>query len=117
MKKEKGRTNWEALKNLSDKEIEIAANSDPDNPILTQKELSEFRRVNVPETIQIDVLREKLHLSQKMFAAFFGVSVRTLQEWEQGRRQPSRAALNFLWVIQKEPQAVQRALSSFKQST
>lgn len=42
-------------------------------------------------------------LSQAQFAALMGVSVRTLQEWEQGRRQPSGAAKTLLRVAQSHP--------------
>lgn len=42
-------------------------------------------------------------LSQGQFAALLGVSVRTLQEWEQGRRKPSGAALTLLRVAERHP--------------
>ncbi|MDZ4313644.1 MAG: helix-turn-helix domain-containing protein [Azonexus sp.] len=42
-------------------------------------------------------------LSQAQFAALMGVSVRTLQEWEQGRREPSGAAKTLLRVVQSHP--------------
>lgn len=42
-------------------------------------------------------------LSQTQFAALMGVSVRTLQEWEQGRREPSGAAKTLLRVVQSHP--------------
>ena len=49
-------------------------------------------------------------MSQLEFAEHFGFSVRTLQEWEQGRSVPSGAARNFLIVIAKEPDIVRKAL-------
>ena len=52
-------------------------------------------------------------MSQSQFAAYFGVSVRTVQEWEQGRVVPSGAARAFLTVIDREPEAVRRALVDF----
>jgi putative transcriptional regulator len=52
-------------------------------------------------------------MSQSQFAAYFGVSVRTVQEWEQGRAVPSGAARAFLTVIDREPDAVRRALVDF----
>jgi putative transcriptional regulator len=54
-----------------------------------------------------------LGLSQAQFARCFGVSVRTLQDWEQHRHQPNQTARNFLMVIAKETKAVLRALNSF----
>ena len=47
------------------------------------------RVVNVPD---VGAIREKTGLSQARFAELLGVSVRTLQDWEQGRRAPSGAA-------------------------
>lgn len=58
------------------------------------------------------MIRNKLHLSQKEFANYFGVSVRTIQEWEQHRRKPTATARNFLKVIEHQPKAVQKALSA-----
>lgn len=43
-------------------------------------------------------------LSQTRFAALLGVSVRTLQEWEQGRRQPSGAARTLFKVAERHPE-------------
>jgi putative transcriptional regulator len=48
--------------------------------------------------------RQRSGLSQARFAALLGVSVRTLQEWEQGRRQPSSAARTLLKVAERYPE-------------
>jgi putative transcriptional regulator len=61
------------------------------------------RVVNVPSVIAI---RERTGLSQAKLATLLGVSVRTLQEWEQGRRAPSGAARTLLRVAAKNPQAL-----------
>ena len=58
---------------------------------------------NVPPVADI---REKTGLSQSRFAALLGVSVRTLQDWEQGRRTPSGAARTLLLIAHKNPMAL-----------
>lgn len=63
------------------------------------------RVVNVPEVARI---REKTGLSQARFAELLGVSVRTLQDWEQGRRMPSGAARTLLMVAADNPQLLLR---------
>ncbi|MCZ7625987.1 MAG: transcriptional regulator [Candidatus Methylomirabilota bacterium] len=54
----------------------------------------------------VDAIREKTGLSQSRFARLLGVSVRTLQEWEQGRRAPSGAARTLLMIADKNPKAL-----------
>lgn len=61
------------------------------------------RVVNVPD---VAAIREKTGLSQSKFAALLGVSVRTLQDWEQGRRAPSGAARTLLLIAQRSPRAL-----------
>ena len=61
------------------------------------------RVINVPD---IAGIREKTGLSQARFAQLLGVSVRTLQDWEQGRRAPSGAARTLLIVADKNPRAL-----------
>lgn len=68
--------------------------------------------VYVPDTLDVQAIRHKVHMSQEEFARHFGVSKRTVQEWEQGRRRPSGPARAFLIVIDREPEAVRRALSA-----
>lgn len=54
----------------------------------------------------VSAIREKTGLSQRQFAQLLGVSVRTLQDWEQGRRAPSGAARTLLRIAAKHPGAV-----------
>lgn len=49
-------------------------------------------------------IRAKLQLSQTAFAGLMGVSLRTLQDWEQGRRQPSGSASMLLRIAQQHPE-------------
>ena len=61
------------------------------------------RVTNVPN---VATIRETTGLSQAHFAKLLGVSVRTLQDWEQGRRAPSGAARTLLMIAAKNPQAL-----------
>jgi putative transcriptional regulator len=61
------------------------------------------RVINVPDVASI---RGKTGLSQARFAVLLGVSVRTLQDWEQGRRAPSGAARTLLMVADRNPHAL-----------
>ncbi len=65
---------------------------------------------HVPEEIDVKAIRERISLSQSEFAKLFGLSKRTLEHWEHGRRIPSGPARAFLMVIAREPDAVRRAL-------
>jgi len=58
------------------------------------------RVINVPD---VSAIRAKTGLSQARFATLLGVSVRTLQDWEQGRRAPSGAARTLLLVADRNP--------------
>ena len=60
----------------------------------------------------IKAIREKLDVSQSEFALMIGVSVSTLQNWEQGRRQPDGPARALLKVAAENPEAVAEALSA-----
>ncbi len=111
-KKAKGRTNWDKVKSLTERQIVTAAKSDADAKPLTRAQLKKFKRVNPPKEIDVKSIREKLHVSQKEFAGYFGVSVRTIQEWEQHRRTPTTIARNFLRVIEKAPKEVLKALAA-----
>lgn len=53
--------------------------------------------------------RMKVGVSQSAFAQLLGVSVRTLQEWEQGRREPSGAAKTLLRIAMRSPEAIRLA--------
>jgi putative transcriptional regulator len=57
-------------------------------------------------------IRTKLHVSQNEFALMLGVSARTLQNWEQGRREPEGPAKALLTIADKNPKAVLEALHS-----
>ncbi len=71
--------------------------------------LREIKRGNygrVTTVPSVTSIREKTGLSQARFAQLLGVSVRTLQDWEQGRRAPSGAAKTLLMSAEKNPRAL-----------
>ena len=63
-------------------------------------------KVGHVETVQLLPVveaRQKAGLSQSRFAELLGISVRTLQDWEQGRRKPSRAAMSLIQIAKQRP--------------
>jgi putative transcriptional regulator len=85
----KSKTDWKRVKLLTEREIVTAAKSDADAQPLTTAQLKKFKRVQPTKEVDVRMIRDKLHLSQEQFADYFGVSVRTIQEWEQHRRTPT----------------------------
>lgn len=73
-------------------------------------EASDYR-IHIPDNIDVKSIRESLHMSQVEFAEYFGFSVRTLQEWEQGRSVPRGVAKNFLILLQRDPDMVRNTLA------
>ena len=71
---------------------------------LRQLKRGEHGRVTTVPSVA--TIREGTGLSQSRFAELLGVSVRTLQEWEQGRRAPSGAARTLLMIAAKNPRAL-----------
>lgn len=67
-------------------------------------------RVHIPDKIDVKTIRKSLDITQEEFAEHFGFSVRTLQEWEQGRRVPSGVAKNFLILLREAPDMVRETL-------
>ena len=66
---------------------------------------------HVPEVFDVKSLRNRLGLTQPEFSLRFGFDVRAVQDWEQKRRQPERAARVLLAVIAYDPEIVSRALA------
>ena len=73
------------------------------------KQTSRIFKIDPPS---IKAVRRKLHLSQSEFALMIGVSTSTLQNWEQGRREPDGPAKALLKVASQNPAAVMDALHS-----
>ncbi len=66
---------------------------------------------HVPYEVNVKAIRRRLGLSQRQFATRFGFRLDAVQNWEQGRRMPAGAVRAFLTVIDREPDAVVRALA------
>ena len=66
-------------------------------------------RVTAIEVSAATEARNRVGMSQDEFAKLLGVSVRTLQDWEQGRREPSGAAKTLLRIASQNPEAVKAA--------
>ena len=90
---------------MSDEEVEQGALDDPDAQPLSDEKLTRGFR---PKTLTD--LRARLGLSQTEFARQFMLNLRTLQDWEQGRREPEDVARTYLRVIERNPDAVREAL-------
>lgn len=69
------------------------------------KRTLESRKVEIPRP-EVRKIRQQYALSQQDFARLFGISLRTLQKWEQGSRLPQGPAKILLSVISKNPKAV-----------
>jgi len=67
--------------------------------------------IHVPSRINVKKIRTRLGLSQESFAETYGFALSAVRDWEQGRRQPERSARILLKVVEKEPEAVKRALA------
>lgn len=68
-------------------------------------------RLHVPARIDVRAMRRKLGLTQEAFARRYGLTLARVRDWEQGRSAPDGAVRAYLKVIEKEPEAVERALA------
>jgi putative transcriptional regulator len=67
--------------------------------------------IHVPARVNVKKIRTRLGLSQESFAQTYGFALSAVRDWEQGRRQPERSARILLKVVEREPDAVTRALA------
>jgi putative transcriptional regulator len=65
----------------------------------------------VPD-IDVKKVREKSGLTQDSFSTLFAIKIRTLQDWEQGRRKPTTPARILLAMIDRNPQVVKKTLET-----
>lgn len=94
------------LEALSDAEITAGAQADADNPPLSADELRKLEAV-----CRVRAVRARTGLSQTRFAQAYRINVARLRDLEQGRTQADSAMMAYLTVIEREPEAVRRALA------
>jgi putative transcriptional regulator len=102
-----GRTDWARVLAMTEEEIDANALADPDNPPLTEEELSRMRLSPNPKRI-----RQRLLMTQEQFAEGFQVPLGTLRDWEQGTRRPDSAARTLLRIIDRNPELVLATLAA-----
>lgn len=69
-------------------------------------------RIHAPATIDVRAIRRRHGLTQVAFAERYGFALGRVRDWEQGRTQPESSLRILLTVLDREPEAVSRALSS-----
>ncbi|MDQ3227189.1 MAG: helix-turn-helix domain-containing protein [Chloroflexota bacterium] len=90
---------------MTDEEAFQNALADEDSQPMTPQQLARMRRAPNPRAI-----RDRMGLTQREFARQFQIAVGTLRDWEQGLHVPDSTATAFLRVIERDPEAVLRAL-------
>ena len=115
---------WELPKEIADRVLSAVEAIESGQSVRTVEFITKDNGEIVRLTTEVDgsetreVLNEataarlKSGLSQAAFAQLTGISVRTLQEWEQGRRKPSSAARSLLKIVIAKPKLVQEILSA-----
>lgn len=99
---------WKVVDATTDEEIARQVADNPDAaPLLSDEEMDRGAYGS-----RIRSVRKGMGLSQEAFAVRFGFPVSSLRDWEQGRRAPDSATKAYLTVIEREPDAVIRALGS-----
>ena len=89
---------------------ELLASVQEVHEIIQNKKVA-ARTTAFPEP-EVKVIREKVGLSQNRFAMLIGVSKRTLENWEQGRRHPTGPAKALLRILEADPEHAVRTLHS-----
>ncbi len=115
IRKTGGRVDLKRVRATTDKNIARWIAEDPDTaPELPTKVRP--RVVFMPPLPDVRRIREQLGLTQAEFAKRFGLSQRTVEQWEQGRAVPDRPARILLAVIERDPRAVERVVVGSRKS-
>jgi putative transcriptional regulator len=112
------RFHWTRVDQTTDADVRSQAERDRDTaPVLTKKQIlsdiksGRARIVRPPHDVNVRAIRKRFGLSQQGFAHAFGFTPSAIKQWEQGRRKPEGAARSLLRIIDREPDAVKRALA------
>ncbi len=101
-RKSKSKSKVRSTTSAEQARIKAGIKADPDNPEWTAADFAKARPFPVV-LAEWRAHRERIGLTQQKLAAIMGVSVRTLQGWEQGRREPSGAAKALLEIARRRP--------------
>jgi putative transcriptional regulator len=71
-------------------------------------------KVFVPATIDVKAIRSRRGLTQEEFCMRYALSVASLRDWEQGRFSPDPTARAYLTIIDRAPEAVEKALAKYQ---
>jgi putative transcriptional regulator len=99
-------TDWDAIDALTDEELTAAALADPDAQPIPRGTYEELAKLGLHHQVNVKKLRERLGLTQEVFAATYRIPVGTLRDWEQCRKNPDAPARAYLMVIARNPEAV-----------
>jgi len=98
---------WPWVPPMTEAERYEAALSDPDCPPMTAEQLARPAH----RVAKAKFIRQRLGMSQEEFSQRFHIPIGTLRDWEQHRAEPDQAAKAYLVVIERDHQAVERALA------
>jgi len=103
-------TDWTAIDALTKEQLHAAALSDPDSRPIPHGTDEELARLGLHRVPNVKKLRERLGLTQEVFASTYRIPVGTLRDWEQCRKFPDAPARAYLTIIARNPKAVARLL-------
>ena len=109
--KSRGKVDWERVDAATRDEIDATASAEIKKLGLSFPKGRRFRPAASSPVADVRVLRDLLRMSQSQFADQFGLSLRTIQQWEQGRAKPDQPARLLLRTIEIDADAVARAAS------
>ena len=94
------------LEAMTDEEITAAAESDPDNPPLTDEEIARMRAGRIARRA-----RERTGLTQAAFAKAYRVNLARLRDIEQGRKTPDQVLVSLLALVADDPERARRIVA------